>query len=666
MANKDNSRSLLPVAIITLALLGSANGNQVGLGGYWDSYLTAGGGGELQMIAYAPGDCEHLEIYFQGLPTGVCLNDDGASGDLGAGDYIYGLQVPIQAPAPSGAYLLELLCKDASPGSIPSWPLLLIPESTEPTATPTPSGQPTPTPTGTYRLPPWPEWVHRHWVWENVSTTDDTKALVQGYIDRDIPVGAVIIDAPWETCYNNFEWDEQRYPGPQELIDWMHQREIRVFIWITSMINQECEIYAYAKSRGYLLNDGKTAPWWHGDGAFLDYTNPDAVEWWHGLMDPILDMGIDGWKCDGNDPLIALLGNPTGYGGSITVPEYSAMYYGDFFHYTRERLGNDRVITSRPVDCYEGLACYNFTPREIALACWVGDQDPDWRGLQLAMRNMFKSTNYNHVNMGSDIGGFRGSGLRDKEVMIRWTQMGAFCPIMENGGGGEHRPWKYDQETLDIYRDFVNLHHSLIPYFYSQGAKAYFENYSVMQPYNWILKQYFLGESLLVAPLITAGGVTMIKFPSSDNWIDFFTEEFYRGGNQVEYNCPLERFPVFIKEGAIIPMYEDVHSTAADNPITFHVYPKAGCNSFRIYGKSDHGFMFTYSLDDNALIFEISPTNRPIRIAVHLKAYDGELNRQTLIERSLEAKNGWHYDSASRILKSPLLEPKKGLRLAIR
>ena len=98
--------------------------------------------------------------------------------------------------------------------------------------------------------------------------------------------------------------------------------------------------------------------WWHGKGGLVDYSNEDAKNWWHGQLDKVLSLGIDGWKCDGTDPYILELVIPLGKHGVITRREYSDAYYADFFDYTRQKLGNDRLIMSRPVD---GLGVHSNT-----------------------------------------------------------------------------------------------------------------------------------------------------------------------------------------------------------------------------------------------------------------------------------------------------------------
>ncbi len=135
---------------------------------------------------------------------------------------------------------------------------------------------------------------------------------------------------------------------------------------------------------------------------------------------------------------------------------------------------------------------------------WVGDQDPTFDGLQRALENYFHSAWDGYVNFGSDIGGYRtGKGVlgRTKELFIRWAQLGALSPLMENGGNKEHRPWMFDDETLQIYRNFVNLHMSLKPYFLTVGSNALASNYSAITPmskYTFVVTNwnYLLGPDV--------------------------------------------------------------------------------------------------------------------------------------------------------------------------
>jgi alpha-glucosidase (family GH31 glycosyl hydrolase) len=409
----------------------------------------------------------------------------------------------------------------------------------------------------TETAPPWPEWVHHHWVWENEGTRDSALSLVQGYLERDVPVGAVIIDSPWETGYNTFEFDPALYPDPRGMIAEFHAMEVRVLLWITSMINVDSPNYDHAYDAGYFLNQGRTIDWWKGEGSFIDYTNPEALDYWHTLMDRVLAYGIDGWKTDGTEFLTILLGIPRGAGGALRPRDYANLYYRDFFYYTRAQLGEERVIMSRPVDSEEGLFYWAFSPHDVLWAGWVGDQDGSFRGLRIALSNLFHSAWRGYVNIGSDIGGFGNVDQqplgRSKEVLLRWAQMGALMPLMENGGSGEHRPWAFDEETLEIYRDFADLHESLLPYFMSAGGDAWAAGKPVVKPMlgTW---NYRLGRDLFVAPMVTKKGGRWIRFPLFGRWVDWWNGEVHRGGSLCHRRVPLAEMPLYQREGSILPM----------------------------------------------------------------------------------------------------------------
>ncbi len=130
----------------------------------------------------------------------------------------------------------------------------------------------------------------------------------------------------------------------------MHEKGIKVICWATSMINTDSSNYEQGFQKGYYLNKGKTVKWWHGKGSFLDYTNPEAVSWWHKQLDNALDQGIDGWKIDGTDPYVFEFIFIEGHKGRISYREYADMYYRDFYYYSRYKKQNDSLIWARGVD----------------------------------------------------------------------------------------------------------------------------------------------------------------------------------------------------------------------------------------------------------------------------------------------------------------------------
>ncbi|MCL2494238.1 MAG: hypothetical protein FWE98_01105 [Oscillospiraceae bacterium] len=457
---------------------------------------------------------------------------------------------------------------------------------------------------------PYPAWTHQHWIYENEGDDESVREFLYGFLDRGIPVGAVILDRPWElNDVGTYIADPERY-DLETLVEEFHGRDVRLLVWSSCMVNESAgEIHAYAKDKGYFLNDGKVIKWWGGNGSMIDYTNPEAVEFWEGQLDKVLEMGIDGFKLDGADPYVMLMLPAYGKGGLIGWKQYQKLQYEHFYYYTKS-YGADRVILTRATDDVVGWGLpLRFMSRDINFSGWTGDRDSDWGGIRQALNTMFTSALFNYASYGSEIGGFRGPSEPVKDIFIRWTQLGAFSPVMLNGGGGVyHRPWLYDEETVDVYRQFTKLHYRLIPYIQSQVAYSYELRQPTMRP-AFGYYQYMLGDDIFVAPIVEEGNERKIIFPAGE-WIYMFDEsKVYSGIQTLEF--PMDEFPAFIRKGAIIPMGPE--SLDIENDFTtVHVYPVKGSQSFGLYEDGRKGSTLSYTKTDDLLLLESSASYRPL------------------------------------------------------
>ena len=173
-----------------------------------------------------------------------------------------------------------------------------------------------------------------------------------------------------------------------------------------------------------------------------------------------------------------------------------------------------------------------------------------------------------------DVGGFL-NGTPSKNSLIRWAQFGALCPVMQLGGGGNHRPWDtsvFDAETLRIYRKYARLHHDLAPYIYSYASEAFDYGMPVIRslalhhpddPAAWREDYtYLFGQELLVAPVYEDVTAREVYLPRG-RWIDFWDRTEHVGPKRFVRQAPLDTLPLFVKAGAIIPLLDPEVDTLA-------------------------------------------------------------------------------------------------------
>ena len=309
-----------------------------------------------------------------------------------------------------------------------------------------------------------PRWAFEPWISKDISTTDDTRDFVKGFRDRNIPVGTVVLDSPWETNYSTLIPNPVRYHDFNQLVAELKSQNIRMVLWTTQFINNQSfdleptgdayeeasPNYGEASSRGFFVNGGATYQWWKGFGGALDFFNPAAMDWWHEQQNLVIDAGVAGWKLDFGEEYI---GGPTEIQtaqGNVSRQKYSEEYYRDFLAYGRKRAGKDFLTMVRPWDESYGFPGRFFAKPEDAPVAWVGDNTRDWPGLADALNEIFISARAGYVVVGSDIGGYldrddlniTGPQIPfSTEVFMRWTAVGALTPFMQLHGRANITPW---------------------------------------------------------------------------------------------------------------------------------------------------------------------------------------------------------------------------------
>jgi len=497
------------------------------------------------------------------------------------------------------------------------------------------------------RVPLTPPWALECWLWEDDANTGAfVQKLLAGYAEHDLPVRTILIDSPWSWRYNDFKVDEDRYLDAEGFFRGLQAQGYRVVLWMTCMVDSQnkdtrvidsTDFYEAARAKGYLAGGGHQIRWWKGRGGFIDYTNPDARQWWEGRQQQVLDWGVDGWKLDGCDTFFS------GAIGKLPVPfnrvhtgwlttrgymdQYARREYAHGLKHNPEFATLVRALDG-PWSHPEG-----FAPLDAAPVTWVGDNRHTWsyreRGLESAISDILGSARLGYCVIGSDIAGYHGRSNSDDisaattawlsawqsnreascavsnqhgtargrdeiapNIYIRWAEFSTFCGLFLNGGHGERRLWKRSAPELEIIRKFAWLHTELVPYMYSHVVACHRGGPPLMRPLSRGDFHYLFGTDLLVAPIYADQPTRTVTLPPGQWRYLFDDRQVFAGPAVITRDFPLDEYPVFVREGAILPLkvardYTGFGNRESADFTTWLIYP-AGKNRFTLWHPETH------------------------------------------------------------------------------
>lgn len=454
-------------------------------------------------------------------------------------------------------------------------------------------------------------------------TQDEVLDIADKFRELDIPCDVIHMDIDYMNGYRVFTFDDKKFPDVKGLSEKLADRGVKLISIIDPGVKKDEDYFMYKEGMEMdaFAHDTDGSVYenavWPGTSVFPDFTKQSVRSWWGDKTKILLEHGISGIWNDMNEP--ASFNGP--------LPDDVQFEYG-----AHEKVHNIYGHFMAKAT-YEGLAKNDGGKRPFVLTraayagsqkyCggWTGDNHSIWAHIALSLEQVCNLSVSGLAMCGSDIGGF-GSDTTP-ELLVRFYEAAVFVPFFRNHsamGTRRQEPWQFDETTIDAVRKTVKLRYRFIPYIYDlahecekTGApivRSLVYEYPADKHVRNISDEYMLGSFVLVAPVIAPGKeVREVYLPDGD-WYDYYTGEKYSGGRYILADAPLDKVPVFIKAGAIIPVADgEIRSTEdiTEDKISILTYPGKG--SFVHYQDDNETFAYRngeynaveYTLDGDKL-----------------------------------------------------------------
>ncbi|GMA29287.1 alpha-xylosidase [Arenivirga flava] len=419
------------------------------------------------------------------------------------------------------------------------------------------------------RLPAW-----SYGLWLSTSfTTDYDETTINSFIDgmaeRELPLSVFHFDCFWMREFNwcDFEWDPRVFPDPDGMLARLHDRDLRVCVWINPYIGQRSPLFDEGKAAGYFVKrpDGSVWQWdlWQSGMALVDFTNPEATAWYQGYLRRLIAQGVDAFKTDFGERIPLEVDYFDGSSPERMHNLYTQRYNEAVFEVLEELQGEGEAI----VFARSATAGGQTMPVH-----WGGDNTSSYESLAETLRGGLSLALSGFGYWSHDIGGFE--GLPDPGVFKRWLVFGLLSSHTRLHASQNYRvPWLFDeregrdeadpQSAVSVTRRFTQLKHQLMPYLHAAGLEAHRTGTPIMRPMQlafpgdpavaYLDRQYLLGPDLLVAPVMSADGEVELYLPDG-RWTDWWTGEVVEGGRWRRETHGFDTVPLYVREGAVLPL----------------------------------------------------------------------------------------------------------------
>jgi alpha-glucosidase len=410
---------------------------------------------------------------------------------------------------------------------------------------------------------------------------------------------------------NLFTWNRERIPDPKAMVEHFTRAGIRLSPNIKPALLLTHPRYAeVAAFGGFIKQADCDAPeivaFWGGQGSYLDFTNPQTRQWWkQNVRQQLLEYGIVSTWNDNNE-------------FELWDDEARCAGFGDPFRISHARPLQTLLMTRAS---YEAQKEYRSGERPYLISrsgcpgiqryaqTWSGDNQSNWETLKFNIPMGLGLSLCGAPNTGHDVGGFSGNAP-PPELFVRWVQNGVFHPRFTihsyHSDGSVNEPWMYP-EVLPIIREWIEFRYRLIPYLYTLLFESTQTGRPIIRPMVYVFPgdpkchtesfDFMLGPNLLVASVLKdAARHRPVYLPNASAWCDWYTGDWQTGGSIINAAAPLDRIPLFVRAGGMIPMGKVMRHVGAEPDDVRQVFvfphPDEGCGEFTLI--EDDGLSLGY------------------------------------------------------------------------
>nr|NLD41738.1 alpha-xylosidase [Actinomycetales bacterium] len=413
----------------------------------------------------------------------------------------------------------------------------------------------------TGRPPAVPAWSYGTWLSTSFTTNYDEETVlsfVDGMLERNLPLSVFHFDCFWMRGFHwsDFVWDPDTFPDPEGLIAKLHERGLKVCAWINPYIAQQGYMFDEGMERGFLVKrpDGSVWQWdmWQSGMALVDFTNPEATEWYVEKLRALLGQGVDCFKTDFGERIPTDVVYHDGADPERMHNYYTHLYNKAVFDLLVEERGEgEAVLFARSATA--GGQQYPVH--------WGGDNESTYVSMAETLRGGLSLAASGFGYWSHDIGGFEGTP--DPTVFKRWSAFGLLSSHSRFHGSGSYRvPWAFDDEAVEVVRTFSHLKARLMPYLAAAQRDVVERGIPMMRPMvlefpedrtaQLVDTLYMLGPDILVAPVFSESGEVAVYIPEG-TWTDLVTGGQVTGPRWVTETRDVMSLPLYVRPGAVIP-----------------------------------------------------------------------------------------------------------------